>query len=173
MPRQARVSEDRIGRSVRMLISVLVRYPELGTVNYDPRRRRLKYTFLVRQNVAEPAFQALARRVQSSLEAFWYLEGTEPQHYESSYTPFKDVSTIEIVRDVQSLTPEEIALVIELVRGSFGEAVATDGADGLWEEDPFYQEELIEEMLEDLRRTRGEHNLIAFREEGRLVVFNK
>ena len=35
------------------------------------------------------------------------------------------------------------------------------------------QEEIIAEMLEDVRMSQHHHNLTAFREDGRVVVFNK
>jgi hypothetical protein len=41
------------------------------------------------------------------------------------------------------------------------------------EEDLLVQEEIIDEMLQDVKDCRQDKNIVAFREEGRVVVFNK
>ena len=64
-------------------------------------------------------------------------------------------------------------MVIELVHMNFNQNLVSEKNDSLMEEDLLMQEELIEHMLENLKISSPEKNLIAFREEGRVLVFNK
>ena len=78
-----------------------------------------------------------------------------------------------MTRDVASLSQEELALVIGLMKDTLGDRLVVDHNDGSPDEDLSMQEELIQEMLEDIKEDKLEKNLIAFREEGRVLVFNK
>lgn len=88
---------------------------------------------------------------------------------------FDSVSIVEISRDVATLTQEEISLIIELARAALGPDLITEGAgeEGEFEEELVYQDEMIATMLDDLRESVQQRKLIGFREEGRVLVFNK
>jgi hypothetical protein len=152
---------------------MLVRYPELATINFDPRGQTLKFTFLLTKVLSEEEFSAFQHRLTDSLAAYGWLENLEMSKSEVSLSRFGGVSVVEVTRDVRSLSQGEIALTIELIRGSFATILVVDRGETFQEEDLAAQEELIEEMLDDLREARSEKNLIAFREEGRVLVFNK
>ncbi len=160
-------------KGVGLLISVLVRYPELSTVNFDPHGRVLKFTFILTKPAEPERFDRLRDRVRLSVEAYGDFKNRKPSLIEVARTDFEDITVLEIRRDVETLTQEEISLVIDIVREEFGNLLAADRNDALMEEDLLVQEEIIEEMLQDVRDCRQDKNIIAFREEGRVVVFNK
>jgi len=80
---------------------------------------------------------------------------------------------LKIVRDVKTLSKGEIALIITLLRDNFKNRLVTDHNDSMLEEDLLVQEELIEDMLENLKKGQANHKLIGIREDGRVLVFNK
>lgn len=164
---------ERANNSVSLLISMLVRYPELATINFDPRHQTLKFTFLLTRVLSEDEFDAFRRRLLESLKAYAWLEGLEVATTEVGLTKYGDVSVVEVVRDVRSLSQGEVSLTIDLIRGVFAPILVVDRGESVQEEELAAQEELIEQMLEDLRESRSDRNLIAFREEGRVLVFNK
>ena len=83
------------------------------------------------------------------------------------------LTMVEIRRDVSTLTQEEISLVIALMRMEFRQQLVVDPGDSLYEDELALQDEMIEQMLEDLRESRSDRRLVAFREEGRVMVFNQ
>lgn len=83
------------------------------------------------------------------------------------------IGILQITRDVATLSQTELALIVELVLDRFGPDLIVDDGDSLVEEDMLAQDELIREMLADLQDGRLERNLIAFRDGGRVLVFNK
>jgi len=64
-------------------------------------------------------------------------------------------------------------MILALAAEAFGKDLVVDRLPDVEHDELAAQEELIEEMLEDLRESPHEPNLIAFREEGRVLVFNQ
>ncbi len=166
-------SQEEVSDSIGLLISILVRYPEVGTINYDPIDQDLKFTFMFSCVLDESELVNFKKKVIDSIQTYTELEGTRPTIVEAGYTICEGFSMFEIKRDVGTLTQEEISLVIELVYTDFRNYLVTEASESIMEEDLLMQEELIEHMLENLKTSTPEKNLIAFREEGRVLVFNK
>lgn len=159
--------------SVGLLISILVRYPEVGTVKYQPEEKSLRFTFMVSGLVEEEDFRAFAGRLKDSLLTFAFVSGRRMRVCLLEKTEYNGFTLIEVHRDVESLSREEISLIASLLGDSFGERVVKEVQEPLLEEDQLYQEELIEHMLDDLRQGQITKDLIGFRENGRVFVFDK
>lgn len=165
--------QEEVSDSIGLLISILVRYPEVGTINYDPINQQLKFTFIFSRVLEETELVNFKKIVVDSIETYNKLEDRTPAFVESSCYLCENFTMFEIIRDVGTLTQEEISMVIELMHMNFTQNLVSEKNDALMEEDLLMQEELIEHMLENIKISSPEKNLIAFREEGRVLVFNK
>jgi len=165
---------DTASKGIGLLISILVRYPELATVNYDPQDRTMTFTVLVARSLEGEELEGLRRDLVLSGEALADLEGRELQRFCVNTSDFDGLTVLEVVRDVESLTQREISLHTATLGGRLGEALVCDSAGGnIVEEDLAVQEEMIGQMLDDLRGVRSNRRLVAVRESGRVMVFNK
>lgn len=162
-----------VSDSIGLLISILVRYPEIATINLEPDAQVLKLTFILSELVDEDTQQSFSDRIRSSLDVYNYLEGKNPTTTTISFSDHEKLTFLEVRRDVHSLSQDEISLIISLVRDEFEQIMVKEENENLLEEDLLVQEELIGHMLENLRDCTQEKKLIAFREEGRVLVFNK
>lgn len=162
-----------VGDSVGLLISILVRYPEVGTINYEPAPRHLKFSFMIARAMSDEDWASFANKVRSCLETFNFLEGRCPQEIGLRRITGDNLTILELERDVDSLTQDEIALITGLIQQEFPQELLSEQNDALVEEDLLMQEELIGHMLENMKGNLQERKLIAFREEGRVLVFNK
>ncbi|MBC9785769.1 hypothetical protein GJ688_14840 [Heliobacillus mobilis] len=163
-----------VNGSMGLLISILVRYPEVGTVNYDPDRRVIKFTFLLQQESGKTKLPQIAQSIQSALEVFHDLEGLHPQtvSVESHYD--EGLCSLEVFRDVETLSLSEITLLIDLLNQQAGQVILSEEyVEGLQEDEKLWQEELISHMLDSLRSGSYDQQVYAFREEGRVMVYNK
>jgi len=167
-----KVGED-VTDSVGLLISILVRYPEVATINFDPEEHLLKFNFICSRAVSEEEMQNFETHVLDHIRAFNYLEKKETPLVEITYQVFEDLTVIEIRRDVETLAQDEINLVVEVFCQFWEKDLISDLGDNLIEEDLVVQDEIIEHMLESVRVSEGNKKLYAFREEGRVLVFNK
>jgi hypothetical protein len=77
---------------------------------------------------------------------------------------------MEYQRDIISLSQKEITLIIALLREEFGVSLITDEDDFQLIDDLTLHEELVSYMLENVK---ANIELIALRDEGKVVVYNK
>ena len=159
--------------SVGLLISILVRYPEVATINFDPVQRVLKFTFAVSRVLDALEMEIISQKLLDSIEVLNKLEGKAARLSLVDRQECDSFTMIEIQRDVETLVQEEIALIVELFRQNLENSLITDETQSLYEEDLLMQEEIIERMLESVKGFAGDKKLFAFREEGRVLVFNK
>lgn len=160
-----------LSRNISFLISVLVRYPEVSTVKYDPRERTICFTALVQE--ATDATRS-AGRLSDALTLLNQLEGRFPERLAVETADLGGLTSFSVTRDIYTLTPEEVYTAIEFLRQEHPDRVISDPLNYAYmDEEWWVQEELIEEMLKDLGRGRTARNLLAFREEGRVVLFRQ
>lgn len=159
--------------SMSLIAFLLMRYPEIGSVRFDPQEKTLQFSFVVTRSSPETELTAFRTQLLGSLRAITELQGREVGRTEVSHAIYEDLTFIEVTRGIHSLNQEEIALLIGLVQQTFGGSLLLDQDEGAQEEDILLQEEMIEHMLEDLKDSRQEKRLIGFREEGRVLVFNR
>lgn len=162
-----------VADSIGLLISILVRFPEVGTINYEPQEQVLRFTFMLNQPLSEEVLGQFDAKFRKSLDIYNYLEGRRPKVINLKYTPYDQLMSLEVQRDVTSLTRNEIGLIIGLVRDTFERRLVYENNDQVMEEELLIQEEMIDHMLESVRGTVPQRQLIAFREDGRVMVFNK
>jgi hypothetical protein len=159
--------------SVGLLISILVRYPEVSTINFDPGEQILKFTFIYSQVLGDHELASLKGKLTDSIDAYNMLEGKEIRMVAINHNVCDNLTMIEVQRDVHSLAQEEINLIVELFRQSLNSSLVTEEDESLVEEEMMAQDEIIEHMLECIKGSAEKKQLYAFREEGRVLVFNK
>lgn len=76
---------------------------------------------------------------------------------------------MEFHRDVISFSQKEISLLIALLKEDFDATLVIDEDDLLLMDDPTLHEELVSYLLENVK---ANIELVALRDEGRVVVFN-
>ncbi len=111
--------------------------------------------------------------MQQSLDAYYFLIGKDVEVCSFSFQTLEYFTTLEFQRDVLTLTQKEIALIIALLKEQFGDDLIADEDDDLMVDDLSLHEELIGRMLEHTKKTSANSRLIALRDEGRVLVFNK
>lgn len=165
--------KEDLTNSVSLLISILIRYPEVAKINFDPEKHALKFTFMYTGILSDAEIAELKHNILSSIEVYNALECKYPQVVHLDYKISDNLTMIEIQRDVDTLVQEEIALMVELFRQSIHKSLVTEESEQLVDEDLMVQEELIEHMLQSVKAKSENKRLYAFREEGRVLVFNK
>jgi hypothetical protein len=158
-------------RSVGTLIAVLVRYPEVSSLDFVPGDGLLTLSFCLRTELTPATFQALRDRLHEALETYRALiRAPEPIHCEFSQDSMQSVAILTLTRDIETLTVEEVGMVIEILRDEFGQDLVADPNE-LAEDEMLAQEETIQATLESLQESPGAR-LFALRDEGRVFVFN-
>ncbi|MDH7480082.1 MAG: hypothetical protein QHH02_08730 [Syntrophomonadaceae bacterium] len=152
-----------------LMVSILLRYPEIATVKYNPRQRLLRFTFMILEQIDEQQLSEFCTRLVKALEAFNRLERRSPGIVSSDWTVHGKVTRLNVFRDVATLFPDEISLLVDY----FIEWFNPEPPEEVGEEELLYQEEIINQSLEQLKHLKNDRWIIALREEGRVLVFDK
>ncbi|MDR9786315.1 MAG: hypothetical protein RJR37_03395 [Peptococcaceae bacterium MAG4] len=166
-------NRNNVTDSVGLLISILLRYPEVATINFDPDRHLLKFTFIYLQELSNNEFNTIKEKLLNSIEVYNHLEGKETRFISLTRRACGNLTLLEVQRDLDTLAQEEINLIVELFRQYFNKNLVTEDHEHLIEEDLLAQEEMIDNMLESIKDSTEDKYLFAFREEGKVLVFNK
>lgn len=155
-----------------LLSSLLLCYPEIAAINLEPRANVVKFSFYI-DNVAKKKLFSFKKKIEQSLLAYYNLEKKEVEVCSFSFQPLDVFSIIEFKRDLWNISLKEIALVIALMREEFGSSLVTEKDDELVMDDLSLHEELIDYILENAKKTSTNIKLVALRDEGRVLVYNK
>ena len=173
-PRSAEASDG-----VEFLTALLIRFPELGSASLGPKLGEIRLEFYLVQEVDTVRFSEFVDKFRLSWDLFFDLVRaetserritrvvdypTEVQEHDS------DVEIIRITRDLETLSLEELSMVVSLIRERF---IAT-----IIEGEPIpvaeskYQEQVILRSLDKVRQDPYACGfLTGFRDEMRVLVY--
>ncbi len=155
-----------------LLATILVRHSQIGTLQVLPHSRCLRFSFFVKGSWDPGAFQEFSGYLSESIEALVFLAGKELSVMELRVLEYGDFSVIELDRDMASISPQEISLVVLLLQEQFGSELVASDNDGDIEDVAWY-DDFIQHVLEDINGGTPLDELIGFREGSRILVFNK
>ncbi|MCK4257746.1 MAG: hypothetical protein KAX49_02145 [Halanaerobiales bacterium] len=161
-----------VNDSIELMISILLRYPEIITVKTDPKTKEIIFSFLVKKKFTQGEFFAIQKRLLSNLETFLFLQNKESSSIEIQLISYEDYTLVEIVRDFQSISQREISLIIQLIQNEFDTYLLTEYSHDHDIDDTEFQDEMIENLLDQLQFQNHE-DLIGFREADKVMVFHK
>jgi hypothetical protein len=156
-----------------LLISLLMRFPEIMAINFDMPKEKCKFTFMLQGNVSKDEYFLFKGKLSESLAAFGELT-SEQLTVSVKLIRSGKINLMEITSSTDSLCLEAIQLITSLLDMSFPQIIIKDMdiLDTVRDEEMLRQEEIIEYLLSHTTGTKKE-NLIAFRESGKVYVYDK
>lgn len=158
--------------STGLLISILVRYPEISSINLNQNSNDLKFTYTIAKEIEKEDSISLIKNLIDAIETYNYLEEQKAQTLNINDYRWSGVTVVEIFRDLQSLTQEEISLHIEILKQHLSNFLSIDEKQKLFDHEIEEHDILIFNMLERIRDCNVDKSLMAVRDEGKVLVFN-
>jgi len=172
LPKHEPTNEE-ISDGVNLLISILISYPEIGTVSFDPQYNQLKLKLMLSTIPSQDEFLNIKKLLTESISVYNMLEGLPLKTCEIQLDTHDKVAILTINRDVDTISKNEISLIVTLLRDKLKNHLIIDYNILLSEEDLLSQEEVIETMLDNIKQHSLQHGLIGIRENSRVLVFNR
>ncbi|NMA99920.1 MAG: hypothetical protein GX971_00155 [Firmicutes bacterium] len=160
---------DRHGNHVDLFVSILIRFPQICTVHYEPESKTIRLVFLLKNPNRD--FQEFVRYFESHLAALHLFSGGDVGVASLKTIENSRLTTIEVTRDFASLSFPELKLIVELITDFYGDTVLLEGPQ-MAEEDAEEQNTVIESLLTS-NAWRPLERLTGFRENGRVLVFSR
>ena len=170
------LSESRDSDSVSLLISILVRFPQIGTVKIDSKKQVLWLNFMLSQSVTAEEIQNFEQQLINTLRAYYHIAGQSPEVCRIEIKqPYERFTLMSIGRDLASLSRGELSLLITLLSEHFKDRILLDETEYVAEMiDEFgFPDDFIDSILENVKFQPTPKNLTALRENGRVLVFRK
>lgn len=158
---------------VNLLVSILVCYPEIATLRFEPTDDTLRMTFVLDGVPEKQEFEDASDFIKRSLMTYHALEYRSDAIVAFELDDCGALAFVHVIRDVGTLSRGEIALLVTLMRDRFAERLVRDANATTLEEEGVIQEELIDNMIGNVKLSRSVERLIGIREDGRVMVFNK
>lgn len=156
------------GNQIDLLISILVRFPQIGSVHYEPDTKALRLVFLIRGTHRD--FQPFGERFRLHLALFHQLRQVDVAVASLNRIANEPMTSIEVVRDVTSVCLAELNLIVELINDYYGDCVVYEGHE-IVEEDKAEHNIIIESLLNS-GPLRCLERLTGFRDSGRVLVYS-
>ena len=162
---------------INLLVSILVCYPEIGTVSFEPGDEALHFSFALKEVPQRKAYESVGSFLEESILAYHSLEGYEDARIEIFLEGQGNTAFFHIIRDVHTISRGEISLISTIMHEQFGNILIVDHDDDMapmdFDAEAAAQEGVIDHMIGNLKATRVTDRMIGIREEGRVMVFNK
>jgi hypothetical protein len=173
-PRSAEASDG-----VAFLTALLIRFPELGSATLGPRLGEIRLEFYLDQEIDTVRFSRFVDKFRMSWDLFFDLVRAETSErritrvvdYPTETNEHdSDVEIIRVTRDLETLSLEELSMVVGLIRERFlaslieGEPVPAAESK--------YQEQVLLRSLDKVRSDPYACGLLTgFRDEMRVLVY--
>lgn len=166
--------QDKAG--IQFLASLLVCYPEVSSVQYDPKMGDLILDFILQGEIDWEKINPFTHFLQESLDTYHALEdGQKPYLAITGEAVGEKTVLLHITREVATLRRGELTLITELMHTTFGSALVVDNhsLDNLENDFATVQSDLLDQMLGQAQEMRFKSRMVGVREGDRVVVYNR
>ena len=162
---------------VNLFVSVLICFPEVGTIRYEKADGSIYFTFIMHDLVVGPETAAALTEIENALKSYLRLEGITPQRYAVRTFEYDQFVVFEAVRDVATVTRAEMSFLIELFRMKFLKHLIMENVDeSMLDDFGWYQDGAAEPPSEKkyyaVNEGGDQGKILVLRESGRVLVFS-
>lgn len=161
---------------INLFVSVLICFPEVGTIKYDRDREILHLTFILRDMKPGDVVDKALCDIDQALASYHQLEHIEPRHFQVHTYSYENYLVLEVQRDIRTTTKAEISFLIELFRIKFLDYLMMEDIDqNMLDEYDWYEQDETEILTERKLPTndgKAENKILVLREAGKVLVFS-
>ncbi|MGM9567475.1 MAG: hypothetical protein ACI3W6_04795 [Clostridia bacterium] len=168
---------ERLVEYVNLFVSVLICFPEVGKICYHRDSGVLCFTFMLKEIAGVPDRKKRLEKIRTGVEKYLHLERKKSFDFQMISKEVGDYLIVEIRRDMDTVTREEITFLIELFRLQFMDNIMVEKMDSAFEDEyQWYYEDGEHQRLNDRRITMDEksvgNQIVVCREAGKVLVFS-
>lgn len=170
------IRQNNLKVGVQLMGSLLVCYPEVTAINYDPEKDWLELSFMVRKPVPEGRkLDDFLDFLRESLEVYHEMEEGLCVWSSVSLDEQHDTLMIQVVRNLGDLSRGELEVMAELMVDRFGDSLLVDRhtEENLPLEFANMHSEILDQLLDQPQELAIKERIAAVRENDRVVVYNR
>jgi len=157
--------------SLDIFLDVSLKYAELNAVIYQADKDRIILEVALEGEFDSQQKTGFAEKIRECLSFLHKLYGKKPLFLELLFKEASNMTFLRFCRDVDSLTEEEIELFIMLLKENFPGLLLRDEGSIVTEDS--FQKKIRKDLLQEITKSPSSTKFFAFREQGRVFLFNK
>ena len=155
-----------------VIISSFIRYTELSAVKYDAEKDIIKIEVVLNGCIGDEHRSRFNSRYCQSMALFHKMLKIEAAYMKLDFIENAGITVLRLYRESLSLREDEIELYILLLRHEFASLLVRDDNDMVAE--AALSGDIKNTLLKKIMDSRQPYqNIFAYRDEGRVFVFNK
>jgi len=160
---------------VQLLASMLVCYPELYSVTYEPKDTEITLDFVVQRQISHEEMEEFANLVDKSVQTYHDLHGGSPVWLAIDADVNGTRMTVHVRRQLATMLRGELDLLAELFDDKFGDALQVDvhTLDSLEPDFSTMQSNVLDQMFDLVQAARIKEKMIGMRDKDKVVVYNR
>ncbi|MCK8826540.1 hypothetical protein MWH25_02085 [Natroniella acetigena] len=159
--------------SIELLTSILLKYPVINTVNINLEERELEISFLIEDSITDINWKKEQDYLMRNFNLFnkFQKNNINDINLQINRESYSELSKINLVRNLNELSQQEIDFMIKLIKEVFGEMLLENQLHN--QNFSFDLADSIDGMLAQIEQLEYREKYLGFREEDRILVFNK
>jgi hypothetical protein len=158
--------------AVGLVFALLVTFPEIASIEARSADGTIRLTFVVKAKLDRKHIKGLTVATFEHVHTYLSLSGEEPSALHLECDVDGAMTFLHLIRDGESFSRDELVMVTRLFADVFGDTLVRHPApDEAGDVDPVEQDELVDSAIEALRDPSGGKNLVGFREEKHVLVY--
>lgn len=157
---------------VNLIVNLLMRFPEIFTINYNHINCAYCFSYMIRGELHGKKYQSLCRDFEKKMKAYHFLEKQAHAKLNIRKKSFCGLTQLEIHFPAETFSSDEISMITSLLKEQFNGNIISE----LRHEDLEHNEPGLWDTFMEFFIFRGDpkkENLFAFRESGKVYVFDK
>jgi len=157
---------------VDAIMSSFIRYTELSAVKYDAEKDIIKIEVALNGCIGDQHRSRFVTRYHQSMALFHNMFKIEPSYMDLEIIEKSGITIMRVYRESLTLREQEIELFVLLLRQEFASLLVRDDNDMIAE--AALSGDIKDTVLKKIKESRQPYqNIFAYRDEGRVFVFNK
>lgn len=158
--------------ATHLLISMLIRYPEVSSVRYEPETQSLFFSFFLQGQLDLTKQSECIQELTTSFEICADIDRRFPAMGKVCFSPLEGLTLVTYQQAINQVKTSEIRLLTTIVQNHFSHQVALDPL-AVEEVDLEMQEDLIDRLLDHRDILTEEKQIVAYRDGGKVFVYNR
>lgn len=160
---------------IQLLASILVCYPEIESVTYEPKDTKLTLDFVIEGKLATRALKDFIKLLDDSLQAYHEIDTASQVWMAAEAESHGNLLLVHIHRQLITMTRGELTLIVSLFRDAFPTQLKMDKhvIDQLEPDFVEAQSAILDQLLDKIQDYRIRERMIGVRDDDRVVVYNR